>query len=393
VLSWDRWHRDRGRYRQDVPSVSFSRASSAWLVQGDIRRGGPYGELVLKREELTQLPAVELRRAMASNAEYFDVDETQATVSAVPAAYFDEDAPIEPIEFKWDAHGLVIKVALIAPWPEHGDEERGVAELRTLIQPFLDATRSSLRKAEVDAWLSSPPDIGYEIEIDASLRGRSVGDLFTIGEGVLRLCEAFANAAVARETIGDLVRGGGARLLVGQPEGNWLDAKAQEYDLRTLHGEISLAQAVARFCNAEDGGLIVIGAEAKKVPGGEIIRRVEGVGVLPGIAARYQRVLDRRLYPPPLGMRIDVVSVTEQRSLIVIDIPPQTEELKPFLVHGAIRVDGQTEGAFISIVQRRGEASIAITAPMIHATLAAGRALLRGGKSHGDGSSSDTPTG
>lgn len=330
---------------------------------------------------------------MASNAEYFDADETQATVSAVPEVYFDEDAPIEPIEFKWDAHGLVIKVALIAPWPEHGDEERGVAELRTLIQPLLDTTRSSLRKAEVDAWLSSPLDIGYEIEIDASLRGRSVGDLFTIGEGVLRLCEAFANAAVARETIGDLVRGGGARLLVGQPEGNWLDAKAQEYDLRTLHGEISLAQAVARFCNAEDGGLIVIGAEAKKVPGGEIIRRVEGVGVLPGIAARYQRVLDRRLYPPPLGMRIDVVSVTEQRSLIVIDIPPQTEELKPFLVHGAIRVDGQTEGAFISIVQRRGEASIPITAPMIHATLAAGRALLRGGRSHGDDSSSDTPTG
>jgi hypothetical protein len=39
--------------------------------------------------------------------------------------------------------------------------------------------------------------------------------------------------------------------------------------------------------------------------------------------------------------------------LILIDVPPQPEELKPFLVHGAI-VDGRAEGAFVSIVRRRG---------------------------------------
>ena len=61
----------------------------------------------------------------------------------------------------------------------------------------------------------------------------------------------------------------------------------------------------------------------------------------------------------------------------LIDVPPQPEELKPFLVHGAI-VDGRVEGTFISIVRRRGEASIPMTAPMIHAQIAAGRALLRG---------------
>jgi hypothetical protein len=48
-------------------------------------------------------------------------------------------------------------------------------------------------------------------------------------------------------------------------------------------------------------------------------------------------------------------------------------------VHGAI-VGDKTEGAFISIVQRRGEHSITITAQSIHATLAAGRALLRRGE-------------
>jgi hypothetical protein len=48
-------------------------------------------------------------------------------------------------------------------------------------------------------------------------------------------------------------------------------------------------------------------------------------------------------------------------------------------VHGAI-VGDKTEGAFISIVQRRGEHPITITAQSIHATLAAGRALLRRGE-------------
>jgi hypothetical protein len=64
--------------------------------------------------------------------------------------------------------------------------------------------------------------------------------------------------------------------------------------------------------------------------------------------------------------------------LILIDVPSQPEELKPFLAHGGI-VGGKVEGAFISIVRRRGESSILITEPMIHSTLAARRALLRRG--------------
>jgi hypothetical protein len=64
--------------------------------------------------------------------------------------------------------------------------------------------------------------------------------------------------------------------------------------------------------------------------------------------------------------------------LVIISIPPQEEDLKSFLVHGAI-VDGRIEGAYISIVRRSGEDSIPITAQQIHGTLAAGRALLRRG--------------
>jgi hypothetical protein len=370
-----------------MPSVSFSRSRGEWTVLGDRRRGGPNGELVLTREELSELPATELRQALVKSAQYFDAEDGQATVSSVPEAYFDEDGPIEPVDFHWQGRGLFMKCVHLAPWPEDDNVERAAEELRNLLRPFLQENRASLSKLEVDDWLCAPPDIGFELQIDVSSRGRSMSDLFDIGQGALRLCEAFASPSLSRTTVGDLVRGGGASLLVGQPEGNWLDVKSQEYDLSTLHGQISLTQAVARFCNGEDGGLIVIGADAKKVPGGEIIRAVKGVHVKLGTAARYQRVLDRTLYPPALGLRIDIVEASADRSLIVIDVPIQPEELRPFLVHGAIRADGRTEGAFISIVQRRGEESIPLTAPMIHATLAAGRALLRGAPRASNGGS------
>lgn len=57
-------------------------------------------------------------------------------------------------------------------------------------------------------------------------------------------------------------------------------------------------------------------------------------------------------------MAIEQLEAPEGLSLILIDIPPQLDELKPLLVHGAIMSDGSAEGAFISFVQRRGEGSI-----------------------------------
>ena len=157
-----------------------------------------------------------------------------------------------------------------------------------------------------------------------------------------------------------------------------MDVKAQQYPIQTPRGQISLAQAVSRFCNAETGGLIVFGMSTKKIPGGEKIRKTLPLPYEAGIAARYQQFVDQRVFPPPDSMTIEAIRVNEGM-IILVDLPPQPEELKPFLVYGAL-VDGDVEGAFISIVRRRGEASIPTTAPMIHSMLLAGRALLRRGE-------------
>lgn len=226
--------------------------------------------------------------------------------------------------------------------------------------------------------MTSNHEVAANIVLSPRTRGRTVKQIYGWGQDVVQLVEAHAQGRGTRETVADLIRGGGAHLLVGQTEGDWLDAKTVAYDLNQLEGRISLSEAVAKFCNGQFGGVVVVGAATKSIPGGEATKAVRGVPVKAGLPARYLSILDRHLYPPVIGIRVDVVPTSNGLSLIVIDIPVQNEELKPFLVHGAIRRDGKTEGAYISIVQRRGETSIPVTAPMIHATLAAGRALLRG---------------
>lgn len=361
-----------------APSIAYSTSREEWVVLGTRRESAVQGELVLLREELEKLRAVDLRKALQVEANNYEPASGKALVAAVPAGYLEEEGPYDPVSFEWDGRALTICASHLVEWSTGDDEEKIVARIRALVEPLLASSRSTLVDVEDDQFRWNARDLRVDIRIEPVVRGRSVADLFAIGEGVLRLCDAFDHGAVTRDTVAHLVRGGGASLLTGQPESNWLDVKSQEYDLSTTGGKISLAQAVARFCNGEDGGLIVIGAHARKVPGGEIITKVPGLPIAAGAPARYLRILNNHLYPPPFGLRVEVVEVSENRALIIIDIPPQQEESKPFLVSGAIRTDGKTEGVFISIVRRRGEESIALTAPMIHATLAAGRALLRG---------------
>lgn len=347
-------------------------------MHGEERGTGNYYELMLSVEELGALRAADLRRAMVASS-VATGSSAHAAVLPVPVSELDEDLLSEPVSFETRDEALDVRVTCWSEWPESGQESDAVARLEKLVLPFLH--RMGAEVGHIECNLDNSNQWGLSVEIILALpwRGKTVAELYAVGNDVHRLSEAFTNQDITRETVADLVRGGSGHLLIDQPESNWLDAKSQEYDLTGLHGKISLAQAVARFANGEDGGLVVIGAHTKAVPGGEVISRVRGL--VPrhmDSRSRYQRVLDERLYPPVLGLLIDVVPVEAERVLILIDVPPQPEESKPFLVHGAITADGKTEGAFISIVQRRGEGSIPISAPMIHATLAAGRALLRG---------------
>lgn len=214
-------------------------------------------------------------------------------------------------------------------------------------------------------------------------RGATIGDAVEFSTNVERLLDAMRGGSLTAETAFMLVAAGRADLLIGQPESSWLEVKSQGYELTGHAGRIELGQDVARFANGDTAGLLVVGLRtAKSRHGAEVISKLTP-SLTSFSSAQHHKAIDDRVFPPLLGLEVQQVQMTTRSGsggyLLAILVPRQPEESKPVLVHGAI-VEGKTEGAFISIVQRRGEHSVPVSPQSIHATLAAGRALLRRGQ-------------
>ncbi|WP_328447283.1 hypothetical protein OG780_11465 [Streptomyces sp. NBC_00386] len=341
------------------------------MADGQSRRGFDTDDFLLYLDDLQGMRPSELKEALRQVLGGGDVVVNVTRDDSVDWEYSDR----EPVSFRLSAGQMVVSVS-------HASDEYDIDEdvatdvFVPVLTPYLQRCRTSVESVAWDPDYTHPTV--WNIEISCSTRGRDLADFFKVGEGALALLKAFESGELTRDTTLNLLRSGHGKVLIGQEEGPWLDVKRDHYDLQSPSGKISIAQAVARFANAEHGGIVVVGMRGKKVPGGEIISSICPVPVDGRTLRNYQTALEQHLYPPPDHLDIEMVSV-EGGNLVVLHIPPQPEEHKPFLVHGAI-VDGKVEGAFISIVRRRGESSIPITAPAVHATLAAGRALLRRGE-------------
>lgn len=219
----------------------------------------------------------------------------------------------------------------------------------------------------------------YLVVMSLEGRGRTIQELYSAGERVYQLCTEFLSHEYSVRMFRSILRGGRPELLIGQYENRWFESKSAAYDLDKPAQRVELAQDVTRFANSENEGLLVIGLGTKKDQTGDRVVSVHPLGVIPK-ATRMHKALDQLVYPPIDGLEVDLLPAEPGRpsALMAIYVPAQAEELKPFLVAGAV-VHGKVEGAFISIVRRRGEHSIPVTPQAIHTALATGRALLRRG--------------
>lgn len=322
-------------------------------------------------DDIRQASATGLRNALRGDEEF---DEQHLTISDVPAEEFDSDySPVEPISFVSE-HGE-LRVAIEVAMESDGVDAESLAKL-------IEHTTSPLLRRQAARFVEArsenyPTFRVWHVLFAPRLRGRTLGELYDDASQILALLLAMDGGGLQRETVLELLRAGRPETLIGQPEGDWLDVKRQDYDLDNDGGKISLAQDVARFANAEYGGIVLVGMEAKKTGSGEVIRAVRPLARNVHGVRRHRQAIDTRVFPAPDGLTVEQIAV-ESGAIVIVHVPPQPEELKPFLVHGAI-VGGKIEGGFISIVRRRGEESIPITAAAIHGTLATGRALMRRG--------------
>lgn len=349
---------------------------NTWEFAGRRRPVDDVGYPVAHLDDLAQCTASDLYAALRRNSDYDGNPMTLWISEGLGSDDDVEDGPVGPVSFTHNGGGLIMRLTHVT-FKYIDDETELFEQAQRILAPLLARHRMWLVSAEHDLNRRTGPWPVY-VDIGFHNRGRNVADLVGVGLNALALLDAVDNGNLGREQVADLLRGGHAEALVGQAEGQWLEAKRQHYDFASTAGKISLARAVARFANAEQGGLVVVGLETKGVAGQDVIRKVTPLPHDPWIVRRYRQILEHRLYPPPDGLRIEAI-VGKNGDLVLLEIPPQPEDLKPFLVHGAI-IDGKTEDAFISIVRRRGDTSIPTTAAMIHAALAAGRALLRRGE-------------
>ncbi|WP_020500835.1 hypothetical protein [Sciscionella marina] len=215
-------------------------------------------------------------------------------------------------------------------------------------------------------------------------RGRSLPDVwnatFQLPDPARTMAEvvAFARRAIAVaeahrydgqfvDRLLDLLHSGDADGLVGTPVTAVFQPRPP---LSDSGDDFRLALDVCAFGNSVHGGLVVFGLSEKH-------GRVAAVESAPtdGCRSVVERALDRLVYPPLEGTRVETVPCGTGTGLLLVHVPPQAAVLKPFLVRGAV-IDGRFHQESITLVERR-EATVYVQSPAaLHSQIAAGRALL-----------------
>jgi hypothetical protein len=235
-----------------------------WTICGREAPFNDWGELVIFHDDLERCTATDLQAAFRQSCgpEGFCVD--MAKIAVDDYEFYDRDSSAtEPISFK--LHNDASTISLLSAFSP--EDDRNLPQVvRSTLEPLLRRHRMAIIDCELP---ESIPQLQFvDTLVGFSTRGRTLHELYNIGNDALALVGAIASREPTRTTLGDLIRAGHANVLIGQSEGHWLEVKCQHYDLHTEAGKIKLAQTVGRFCNAEDGGLVVIGMSTKRVPGG-----------------------------------------------------------------------------------------------------------------------------
>ncbi len=370
-----------------------------------VRYRSAYEELVVQNHGIIRMPdataplevlgpasLASLEKAWARYAKNSWNRVSRISVSLAPAAGFEEDyALAEDVSFEyWPAYRPGGSDELV---PAHletvvekyygaGDPDPDANAVDALIAPVLAKARAA---AETDWGALDEGGSLVQIRVRMPSRGRTAGDAFWLGSEISALIDAARDGMVVRTTVPALLRGAHAAALLGQPEAPWLEAKRAPYRLAADAEKLELAKDVAGIAAGRSGGLIVLGLATKRGPDGDVVSKLHPLRLSEVRAADYRRVINRYVYPLPEGLTIEKIDSGSGEGYVVIDIPEQPEELKPFLVTHAL-VGGRVTGNHVSIVQRHGQDNLAATPAAIHGLLVAGRAALaavRGPSLHG----------
>jgi hypothetical protein len=176
--------------------------------------------------------------------------------------------------------------------------------------------------------------------------------------------------------ITDILASGDFAQFIGMAEDAVLEMKRQHYDLATAAADrYELAKDVSALANS-GGGYILIGLATQKEPE----RQIDVVNALNLIAAasfpipQCEGMIDTHVYP-----RIEGLAVTWRQAngttdgLGVIYVPPQREDLKPFIISKVVEDGAYLREIVIGYAERANNANDPLTPRQLYDAMKKGR--------------------
>ncbi len=145
-----------------------------------------------------------------------------------------------------------------------------------------------------------------------------------------------------------IIRNGDFNSLIGKIENDFFECKSQIYDLEKDYSKRELAKDVSSFLNL-NGGYILIGLKTddSKTHFGEEIKEINFIDKNLVDTEQYNSVINDWIYPKPDGVETKWIAAEENnKGILIVKIPPQRENQKPFLIKKIVEEKKNTEMIF-----------------------------------------------
>jgi hypothetical protein len=169
------------------------------------------------------------------------------------------------------------------------------------------------------------------------------------------------------------VLSGHADRLIGVRENSCFDVKRTYYDRENDLSRHDFACDVAAFANSPAGGLILLGAQTKETPEGDVVSSLPGCQRDLGAQESYQRIIENLIAPPITGLSYFVAPHRDDREIFMVFIPPQAPAALPFIVKGGVRSNGNYSSSMFSVPIRHLDCNIPALLSEVQRYLAVGQ--------------------
>ncbi|MGB6162538.1 MAG: hypothetical protein WCF33_10225 [Pseudonocardiaceae bacterium] len=243
------------------------------------------------------------------------------------------------------------------------------------IQPILEVFHFAVREIEQQFTDTGSKVAILHLDVDPDI---TISEIAKMAQSSRCVGQGFAFEFADLIARYQAVRASGGSVLLGQAEVGF-DAKRDLYNLNSEKNKFDLAADIAAFANSESSGLIIIGAITERDSlGRDIVKRVVGCTDDRNLnLGRLRDVTDARIFPLVSDLRFEVVPTMNDRYLVVILIPAQSDSLQPFLIRGAYLDSSTVIGSAFSIPIRRADGNRTMTAEYVHSLIMLGKSVNR----------------